>query len=441
MSDFWGFMFPYLFGIVEVLVEYYFFYRFLSKRVSLIYLIFFGVAGYIVIMLCSAGDMVKFASYVALFVMSGIAIGKIRIIPAFMYAIVMLVIMNMCYGIFNSVSCILAPHIFTGNSRIIGLLFMYGSSILSVMVAVFCYVLLEKYLLKNENDSGQYIFMILAPILLILYISEYISQRIYGNTVTINDNGALLTQANPYQILLIQILGIASLFCILYAYQKIVESFQVGRQVSLLEQETHLLNQYVEEARIRYGRTQSFRHDVKNHITVLKELIEKNENNAALKYVLDMEVLSTELSFPVNANNPILNVLLENKLGLAIGKGIDVESTLYLPDPLAIADIDLCIVVANALDNAITACDNVGHDAQKFIHIAGKIQGSFLVIEIKNSCLGAKEVNIGIGLSNIKAVAEKYGGAMSIKSEGNIFTLSVLFIIPQQSDDISRQVH
>ena len=47
---------------------------------------------------------------------------------------------------------------------------------------------------------------------------------------------------------------------------------------------------------------------------------------------------------------------------------------------------------------------------------------------------------IGTGLANIKAVAEKYHGAMEVRTDGEKFTLSVLLIIPQQSESISQQV-
>ena len=46
----------------------------------------------------------------------------------------------------------------------------------------------------------------------------------------------------------------------------------------------------------------------------------------------------------------------------------------------------------------------------------------------------------GTGLSNIKAVAEKYSGAMSIETQGNVFVLQVLLIIPQHPESISQQV-
>ena len=112
----------------------------------------------------------------------------------------------------------------------------------------------------------------------------------------------------------------------------------------------------------------------------------------------------------------------------------------WSPYPCGIADIDFCIIFSNALDNAISACNRVPNDNQKYIHITGKVQGDFLLIEIINSHSGRGSIRSGTGLANIKAVAEKYHGAMEVRIDGDIFVLSVLLIIPQQSESISQQI-
>jgi len=178
--------------------------------------------------------------------------------------------------------------------------------------------------------------------------------------------------------------------------------------------EKHSLNQYVEEAKIRYEKTKSFRHDVKN--------------------------LTADMSFPVSTNNHVLDILIGNKLGIAKNNQIVVQCSFIASYPCGIADIDFCIIFSNALDNAISACNRMNHDEQKYIHVTGKVQGDFLLIEISNSYSGRGSLRSGTGLANIKAVAEKYHGAMEVRTDGEKFTLSVLLIIPQQSESISQQV-
>jgi len=431
-------LYPYCDGIIEILAGYYFYNRFLGKKQSFVFYVLFAVAEIVVLIICRTDSIIEFIAYIILFVLSGVLIKKTNAMYALLCSIITIEVMHLCYGIVDSLLLILGCKM---NLQSVSYIFMLVGSILSLTLSVLCYALIEKCFKTDGTDGRQYVLMILTPALLIFLVSEHISSNVYGNTVTTDNSGKAILSSNVLQILFIQLLGIASLFCILYAYKKIKKSWGLSRQVLLLEQNTHLLNQYVEEAKARFEKTKSFRHDVKNHMTVIKELIQNGKTEAALQYMGDVELLMSDMSFSINTNNPILDILLENKLGLAASKKIHTQCSLSVPYPSEINDIDFCIVFSNALDNAISACEQVGDDIEKFIHISGKVQGLFLMIEISNSYAGKKVIDKGTGIANIKAVTEKYQGAMDIKTDGKVFTLSVLFIVPQHSDDISQQTN
>lgn len=100
----------------------------------------------------------------------------------------------------------------------------------------------------------------------------------------------------------------------------------------------------MEEAKIRYEKTKSFRHDVKNHISIVKELVQNGNIDAALKYMSDMENLTADMSFPVSTNNPVLDILIGNKLGIAKNNQIVVQCSFIASYPCGIADIDFCVI-------------------------------------------------------------------------------------------------
>ena len=429
----------YVMGSIEMLTVFHFFTRFLKKKVKFIYYILFAIFGIAVIRIFTDGSIMELLVYVLLLMAGGFFICKTYNIFVGLYAVVMIEIMHLCYGISNSVSCILSPFLFLKNPKAVSFFFMIISSIIALVTSVLCYQVINKYFLYDETVRTKYALMILIPTLLIFLASEYISLNIYGDTITIEADGSL-PSISPFPILFIQILGIASLFCIMFSYKKLMESFKLSRELSLLELEKHSLNQYVEEAKIRYEKTKSFRHDVKNHISIVKELVQNGNIDAALKYMSDMENLTADMSFPVSTNNPVLDILIGNKLGIAKNNQIVVQCSFIASYPCGIADIDFCIIFSNALDNAISACNRMNHDEQKYIYVTGKVQGDFLLIEISNSYSGRGSLRSGTGLANIKAVAEKYHGAMEVRTDGEKFTLSVLLIIPQQSESISQQV-
>ena len=154
----------------------------------------------------------------------------------------------------------------------------------------------------------------------------------------------------------------------------------------------------------------------------------------------DLDDMAEKMSFPVSTNNPVVDILAGNKLGIAKSMGISVDCSLLLPYPCGLRDIDICIVLSNALDNAIQACKSLDAGIEKQIHVSGHVQGDFLMLETRNSFCGKSVFKKGTGLSNVKKVAEKYDGAMSIETQENVFILHVLLVIPQHPDDTSQQM-
>lgn len=451
MADYMDFFNIYIMGCIQMMTGFHFFARLLHKEIKFYCYLLFAVCSIAVIHYGPDGRMAEFAAYVLMLAVSGILIchrDRMPVIPSgnmfeaakqsFLYAALAVEIMQLCYGIVNSLLGVLYPLMFSYNQKIIGLAFMLLGNMVSLLLAGLCYHMVYRYFSYYEAIKKQYVMMVLIPILMMFFMGEYINSSLYGFSMT--DDRRVIVYANHYHMLAIQLLGLASLFCILFAYKKLLQNFRLSTELSLLEQEERSLNQYVEEARAHYGKTRSFRHDIKNHIAVVKELLQKGKTEQALNYIGDMGGMAEELSFPCSTNNPVVDILAGKKLGIAESMGIDVSCSLFLPYPCGLRDIDVCIILSNALDNAIHACKNMEENEKRYIRVAGRIQGDFILMEVENSFRGNSMFKMGTGLSNIKAVAEKYHGAMSIKTEGRAFILHVLLIIPQHPEGISRQM-
>ena len=176
---------------------------------------------------------------------------------------------------------------------------------------------------------------------------------------------------------------------------------------------------------MRYEQTKAFRHDIANHLFVLNGLLNNGELDESKAYLNKLKTVSTSLSFPYQTGNPVVDILLSEKLGLA--KEITAEVSLLLPRPCGMDDFDLCVIFANALDNAINACQSA--TGTKFIRISGERQGDFYMLAFENTCSDEPLPPAGTGLSNIKSVAEKYHGATLAEKVGQRFSLNVLLNI------------
>lgn len=425
-------------AFLQMLLGFYFFFKFLHKKVRAFFYFLLALCGVVIVHFLSVGRIAEFGAYVLLLAASGILICRADWKSVILYAALVVEVTQLSYGIVNSLLSIFYPLMSSFDQKLIGIVFMLLGDLVSLLLTGFCCHVTCRYFSYYETVKKQYVFMAFIPILLIFFMDEAINSMIYGMNVA-SDSG-IRAYVNHYQMLLIQLLGMASLFCVLFAYKKLLQNFRLSTELSLLEQEERSLNQYVEEAKARYEKTKSFRHDIKNHIAVLKRLLQRGQLEQALDYIGDMAEITEELSFPCSTNNPVVDILVGNKLGIAKNRGIDVYCSLLLPYPCGLRDMDVCVILSNALDNGIHACENMDENADKYIRVTGRAQGDFVFMEIENSFQGTGMFKKGIGLSNIKAVTEKYHGAMSVKTQGTVFVLNVLLIIPRHSEGISQQI-
>lgn len=314
--------------------------------------------------------------------------------------------------------------------------------LLTYLLIVFAYHIIQHRFRWTGALPNQYLLVFCLPILMVLFMEQYIFNDIYGNKVVMDiENGKFLEPlADHLQVLFIQLFACFTLFSTLYACRRLTEDFSNRTRLMLLERETALQRDYLAESRIRLEQTQSFRHDIKNHLLTLSGLLEQNETQNAKKYLGKLENISTQLSYPCKTGNAVVDIVLGSKLSIAIQNNIPVECTVKIPSPCLADDLDLCILFSNAVDNALHACSKL-EMGLRYIHISSRQKGDFFMLEIENSCLPDGTYEDGIGLSNMKTVAEKYHGAVTAEKQGNCFRLNVLLIISRCLNDIPVKPH
>ena len=120
---------------------------------------------------------------------------------------------------------------------------------------------------------------------------------------------------------------------------------------------------------------------------------------------------------------------------MAKNENILFDTSLELPEDTGVSDSDLCIVFGNCVENAIEACRGIS--GERFIRINTRLSGKMLAVTVDNSfdgelkneggaLISRKREGEGIGISSIKAIAEKYGGAAQFEVKDNVFQVSVI---------------
>ena len=355
------------------------------------------------------------AGILGLYTLSRFALGNQRPI-SWVAAVLAFYVSQLSFGIINSVEVAFFPG-FIGTPQLYLLLLV--AQALYFVACIGCYRAVRKLLAWTQDSQTHYIGLLLLPGLFFFGAELYILQTAYSFFVpdlSLEDVGKHGT------LFFLQITGLAALLCTLYAYRQLCRGFQAQVELQSLTQAAQAQKVYIAEARARYEQTKSFRHDIKNHLSVLDGLLKNEKLDEGREYLKKLETVSEALSFPYQTGNQVVDILLGEKLGLA--KEITAEVSLVLPNPCGIDDFDLCVLFANVLDNAITACR--AQDGAKSIRISGKRQGDFYMLTFENTCSQEPLPPAGTGLSNIRVVAEKYHGAVLTEKTGGWFSLNVL---------------
>ena len=367
---------------------------------------------------------------IVLYCMSRFVLGNLRSVSC-VSAFFAVYIFQLSFGIINSLEAIIFPDVI---GKTLLYLLVVLAALIAFVICAFCYVAALKLIPLAEDNQMPYIGVLLFPGLFFFAAELYILRTSYSVLPT-----AILPErmGTHGALLLLQVLGLAALLCTLYAYRQIFRGFQTQADLQSLTQAAQAQKVYITEAQMRYERTKAFRHDIKNHLSVLDGLLSNGKLDEGRAYLHKLEIASVSLSFPHQTGNPVVDILLEEKLGLAKTNGIMPDVSLLLPSPCGIDDFDLCVIFANALDNAINACQCI--EGSRSIRIRGERQGDFYMLTFENTCSDKPLPLPGTGLSNIRSVAKKYHGAILVETAEQIFSLNVLLNISLHPESISIQ--
>lgn len=239
---------------------------------------------------------------------------------------------------------------------------------------------------------------------------------------------------NLYQLEVFSIIAMFSIVAIIISLLVNMVSSKYYQNISkALSQQIDVQVKYYDSLRKSDEKIRGFRHDFKNHIMCIQNMIAHNQLDEVNNYINELSGYSLSYEAFFNTGNYITNGLFTEKNNIAMEQGIKLNFDGIIPSN-GITSVDLCIIFSNALDNAIEACTEINDMITRIINVETKINNSYLFIKITNptnhnsiirgNCiLTTKEDKSihGFGLYNVNDVIKKYNGELKLISESNQF--------------------
>lgn len=178
------------------------------------------------------------------------------------------------------------------------------------------------------------------------------------------------------------------------------------------------------------------RHDMRHHLQYLLSCIENGQTERAKEYISEVCAEAEAQQVRRYCENEAVNLILSAFVRRAESTGIEMNIRGELPAVVSVSDNDLCIILSNALENALHAClPLIAAGTICVIGVEFQLheQSSRLFLQIINPC--QEEVRFekgipvsgrpdhGIGVQSICAVVERYGGGCTFLAENGQFIL------------------
>lgn len=329
---------------------------------------------------------------------------------------------------------------------------VYQCQSIGMAVFVFFYMVLyvAMAVIFHRLIKGEAVMALQDVILLSIlnFVGSMIAGVVNGLLIVrINTDAFVLFDEKPdllWKIPMIALCIFAGEAALIYFWQRYRILLAERQKHFVEEQQVKAMKKRLEEAENFYGSIRRVRHEMKNHMANIKGLAGAGEYGEIEEYVRRMDETMQELEYKYVTGNAVTDVIINDKCRRAEKAGIRFDADFRYGGEIPV--FDMGIILNNLLDNAIEACEKL-ETGKGFVRLSLKRKKQFLILCVENSFDGAVPVSKGsplppttkqsilpgiitehgIGLENVRDIAERYFGGVNIKVKGgDVFYVTVM---------------
>ncbi len=315
---------------------------------------------------------------------------------------------------------LLAVEIFSGGEAM--------QDMMELLVTVPLLVVILRFFASSIRGVAHYPFAIqiqFGIIPVIGYVFDYLT-RVYTNWLVKGVPAAV--EFMPF------VCAVAYLVFVMYSTEAVRKQSELEQIQDVLDLQVRQSARQIADMKKSQEQAAAYRHDLRHHLLYLSGCIENQELEQAKEYIQSLNDQIMKQSVTQYCENIAANLILSAYGEQAREMGVPIKIQMQLEKTLHVSDSDLCVLLSNALENALRSCIRLKAFGKEVgIKVQGYTKGQKLLIEIMNSCDDtitfengipcAKEKGHGIGVRSICAVVEKYNGIHSFEAKDGQFVL------------------
>lgn len=300
------------------------------------------------------------------------------------------------------------------------------------LINIVAVILLYKAFKKSGLDLNKHIWIMFNVVMIVFFSITTAFMTVYPNQ-NINHEFEIIC-------IVISLSFLAMSIIVIYFFTYICSRFQQSKTLYLLQTSYEAMEERLSVQTQNTQKLQKIRHDIKNHLVNLKNLIDKNDITNAQWLLSEIIGQTDNISIGISqtSGNSIIDSIVAYKATVCYNKEINIEYFLEELPELFIDLIDISSVISNLLDNAVEAAEKTENP-----HIIIKILmcRKYLTIFVKNSynenfppiiendnliTTKSDKTIHGYGMQIVNEIAFKYDGNCQLQLDGSYFITNVL---------------
>ncbi len=251
-------------------------------------------------------------------------------------------------------------------------------------------------------------------------------------------------------------LTMMSLFLVFLLIMGLVYTMRIGdlyddftkssSRLELAKKQFSMQREYYDTVCGQMNEMGKLKHEFDHFVEVTNCFSEEGSLNKLKDYLSEYKGKDKVDTFVELSDHTVVNSMIRYYYLQAKEHGIIFENKCVIDSRITISDSDLCMILGNALNNAIFACKQLDPSKSKYVSIEAITMEDKLLIKVTNSYNGQliihdgryvsskDESAHGFGIRNMEQVIETYGGIMQIEHNEKIFSLMAIVPINRNID-------
>lgn len=303
---------------------------------------------------------------------------------------------------------------------------------LIIIVRLFTYlvvIILDRYMITKREETdipfSSWIGIVSVPVVTLILLILFLN---------------IATSVNKIEVILAVSLIVKVNITNYFLYNNTLSIMRENNRRAIIEQQNEYYVKQFDMTRENINNVERLKHDMKNHIFMLKSLYNNGGKDEYEEYFNEILEEMEGKEKIINSGNVIVDSIVNYKIESLEADNVELLVNINIPAKMEVSDFDLTTILGNLLDNAIRAVKET--EENKYLSIDIQYKSGRLIIQLVNSYKHIEKSKMGnyfistkedknkhgIGQINIERTVDKYGGIIDVKLEDNKFeTMMILY--------------